>query len=302
MNVIEIDNLTKVYPDGTKANDGISINVGKNEIVGIIGPNGAGKTTLIRQLLGLLKPTEGSIKVMGEDILINPDVIKRTLAYVPQYPLSFPSLRVEEVLEYVIRMRNGNISREEIKERISEVLSLLGLDGASKFFGYQLSGGMRKSLLLAMALVQELPVLVLDEPTSMVDIVTKHRLWEVIRNSNREGILLASHDMNEVKAMCDRVYLLVYGKIVASGTPADIVSMIKMPTEVRLIPERAISPNLLPKEHKRRGDLYEMAFDTLGDALKTVEAILDSSGIAYLEIESPSFENLVINLIRRDRE
>ncbi|GAB6134511.1 ABC transporter ATP-binding protein [Thermococcus henrietii] len=302
MNVIEINNLTKVYPDGTKANDGISINVGKNEIVGIIGPNGAGKTTLIRQLLGLLRPTEGHIRVMGRDILANPGIIKETLAYVPQYPLSFPSLRVEEVLGYVLKMRNGDISPVEMREKISEVLNLLGLNGAAKFFGYQLSGGMKKSLLLAMALVQELPVLVLDEPTSMVDIVTKHRLWSAIRNSNREGILLASHDMNEVKALCDRVYLLVYGKIVASGTPADIVSMIKMPTEVRLIPERAISPNLLPKEHKRRGDLYEMAFDTLGDALKTVEAILESSGIAYLEIESPSFENLVISLIGRDRE
>ncbi len=302
MNVIEINNLTKIYPDGTKANDQISISVRKNEIVGIIGPNGAGKTTLIRQLLGFLKLTEGSIKVMGEDILANPDVIKRTLAYVPQYPLSFPSLRIEEVLEYVLRMRNGNISPAEMRERISEVLNLLGLSGASKFFGYQLSGGMRKSLLLAMALVQELSVLVLDEPTSMVDIVTKHRLWDVIRNSNREGILLASHDMNEIKALCDRVYLLVYGKIVASGTPADIISTIKMPTEVRLIPERAIPFSLLPKEHKRRGDLYEMAFDTLEDALKAIGVILNSSGITYLEMESPSFENLVISLIGRDGE
>ena len=302
MNVVEINNLTKVYPDGTKANDRISIKVGKNEIVGIIGPNGAGKTTLIRQLLGLLKPTEGSIKVMGKDILENPDVIKRALAYVPQYPFSFPSLRVEEVLEYILRMRNEDIPETEMKGRISEVLNLLGLSGASKFFGYQLSGGMRKSLLLAMALVQELPVLVLDEPTSMVDIVTKHRLWEAIMNSNREGILLASHDMNEVKALCDRVYLLVHGKIVASGTPADIVSMIKMPTEVRLIPQREIPSSILPKEHRKRGNLYELAFDTLEKALETVEAINRSVGVSYLEIESPSFENLVINLIGRDGE
>lgn len=140
MNVIEIDNLTKVYPDGTKANDGISIRVRKNEIVGIIGPNGAGKTTLIRQLLGLLKPTEGSIRVMGRDIVNNPDIVKRTLAYVPQYPLSFPSLRVEEVLEYVLRMRGESISPAEMGKRISGVLELLGLSGAAKFFGYQLSG------------------------------------------------------------------------------------------------------------------------------------------------------------------
>ena len=302
MNVIEINNLTKVYPDGTKANEGISISVGRNEIVGIIGPNGAGKTTLIRQILGLLKPTDGSIKVMGEDIEDNPDIVKKTLAYVPQYPLGFPSLRVEEVLEYVLRMRGRNISEKEMRERISNVLNLLGLSGAAKFFGYQLSGGMKKSLLLAMAIVQELPLLVLDEPTSMVDIVTKHRLWEVIRDSNREGILLASHDMNEVKALCDRVYLLLHGRIVASGTPADMVSMIKMPTEVRLIPQREIPSSVLPKEHRKRGDLYELAFDTLEEALKAVEVIIKSAGVSYLEIESPSFENLVINLIGRDGE
>jgi len=302
MNVIEINNLTKIYPDGTKANEGISISVGRNEIVGIIGPNGAGKTTLIRQILGLLKPTDGSIKVMGEDIEDNPDIVKKTLAYVPQYPLGFPSLRVEEVLEYVLRMRGRNISEKEMRERISNVLNLLGLSGAAKFFGYQLSGGMKKSLLLAMALVQELPLLVLDEPTSMVDIVTKHRLWEVIRDSNREGILLASHDMNEVKALCDRVYLLLHGRIVASGTPADMVSMIKMPTEVRLIPQREIPSSVLPKEHRKRGDLYELAFDTLEEALKAVEVIIKSAGVSYLEIESPSFENLVINLIGRDGE
>ncbi|WP_456423252.1 ABC transporter ATP-binding protein [Thermococcus sp.] len=300
MNVIEIENLTKVYPDGTKANDRISISVRKNEIVGIIGPNGAGKTTLIRQLLGLLKPTEGSIRVMEKDIIEKPGVIKETLAYVPQYPLSFPSLTVEEVLEYVIRMRDGNVSPTEMRERASEVLKLLGLERASKFFGYQLSGGMKKSLLLAMALVQELPLLVLDEPTSMVDIVTKHRLWEVIRNSNREGILIASHDMNEVKALCDRVYLLLHGRVVASGTPGEIASMVKMPTEVRLIPEREIPPGVLPKEHRKRGDLYELAFDTLEDALKTVDVIVKSAGVSYLEIESPSFENLVINLIGRN--
>jgi len=302
MNIIEIDNLTKIYPDGTKANDRISINVKKNEIVGIIGPNGAGKTTLIRQLLGLLKPTEGSIKIMGLDISENPEIIKRTVAYVPQYPLSFPSLTVGEVLDYILQMRYKGMPYEERREKISKVLGLLGLDNAINFFGYQLSGGMRKSLLLAMALVQELPVLVLDEPTSMVDIVTKHRLWRVIKNSNREGILIASHDMNEVKELCDRVYLIVCGRIVASGTPADLVSMIKMPTEVRLIPEEKIPEGILPKKYNKRGNLYEMTFDTLETALKTVEMILQNAGIAYLEIDSPSFENLVINIIGRDDE
>ena len=135
-----------------------------------------------------------------------------------------------------------------------------------------------------------------------MDIVTKHRLWEVIRDSNREGILLASHDMNEVKALCDRVYLLLHGKIVASGTPADIVSMIKMPTEVRLIPQGDIPPNILPREHRKRGDLYELAFDTLEEALRAVEVSIKTAGVSYLEIESPSFENLVINLIGRDDE
>ncbi len=136
----------------------------------------------------------------------------------------------------------------------------------------------------------------------MVDIVTKHRLWEVIKNSNSEGILLASHDMNEVKALCDRVYLLVHGKIITSGTPAEIVSLIKMPTEVRLIPQREIPPSILPKDYRKRGELYELTFETLKKALETIEAINKSAGVSYLELESPSFESLVINLLGRDKE
>lgn len=300
MNVIEIKDLTKIYPDRTKANDTISIKVKRGEIVGIVGPNGAGKTTLIRQLLGLLKPTEGVIKVMGKDVTKNPIIPKEFIGYVPQYPLTFPSLTVREILDYVLRMR-GVSSAKIREEKISNVLHLLNLENVREFFGYQLSGGMRKTLLLAMALIQELPILVLDEPTSMVDVVTKYRLWEVIREHHNDGVLIASHDMTEVKELCDRIYILVGGRIITSGTPADIVSLMKMPAEVKLIPrEGSNMTGILPKDYAQKGRLYEISFETLEDAIKTIEKVNNTVGISYLELNSPSFEKLIVNLLRRD--
>ncbi|AEC51670.1 ABC-type multidrug transport system, ATPase component [Pyrococcus sp. NA2] len=301
MNVIEIKNLTKIYPDGTKANDNISIKVKRGEIVGIVGPNGAGKTTLIRQLLGLLKPTEGVIKVMGKDVTKNPTIPKEFIGYVPQYPLTFPSLTVREILDYVLRMR-GVSSAKIREEKISNVLHVLNLENAREFFGYQLSGGMRKTLLLAMALIQELPILVLDEPTSMVDVVTKYRLWEVIREHHHDGVLIASHDMTEVKELCNRIYILVEGRIITSGTPADIVSLMKMPTEVKIIPREGNIAGILPKNYNytQKGKLYEISFETLEDAIKTIEKVNNTVGISYLELNSPSFEKLIVNLLRRD--
>ena len=110
--IINIENLTKVYPNGKRANDNITMFVRKGEIVGLIGPNGAGKTTLIRQILGLLKPTKGKIEVMGVDVSKKPEKIRGIVGYVPQYPLYYPSLTVEEILHYILLMKGIRDKKE----------------------------------------------------------------------------------------------------------------------------------------------------------------------------------------------
>lgn len=301
MSVINIKNLTKVYPTGKKANDNITIYVDEGETVGIIGPNGAGKTTLMRQLLGLLKPTAGRIEVMGINVAEKPKEVKNIVGYVPQYPLYYPSLKVEEVLYYILRMR-GVRDKGGIMEGITSVLELVGLEAARNAYGYQLSGGMMKSLLLAMALIREPPLLILDEPTSMVDIVTKERIWNVLQNADKRGILLASHDISEVKRLCDRIYILLEGRIIAHGTPAEISKMLRMPTEVTLMPRDQNKVEDTFKHHRiaytKRGGTYEIAFEKLEEAISTLHEILKVSDVQYLELNSPSFEKVVSALMR----
>ncbi|WP_223211985.1 ABC transporter ATP-binding protein [Thermococcus henrietii] len=258
------------------------------------------KTTLIRQILGLLKPTRGKIEVMGINVSEKPEKIRGIVGYVPQYPLYYPSLTVEEILHYILLMK-GIRNKKELEKRLNSVLKLTNLDSARKFYGYQLSGGMMKSLLLSMALIQEPQLLILDEPTSMVDINTKFRIWETIQKNRREGVLLASHDLNEVKKICDRIYVITNGRIVASGTPGEISKLLKTPTEIRLIPQETQDFKHLLEEfsivYEKRGNIYEMAFEDLESALNAIQHILKTSGIEYLEVDSPSFEKAIMTLI-----
>jgi len=135
--VLNVANVSKIYPSGKKANDGINLKVKDGEIVGIIGPNGAGKTTLLRQVLGLLKPTGGVISILGEDISLNPLIIKKEVGYVPQYPLYFPSLTVEETIGFALRLRG--IKGESLTSKLSEIIDFLNLGQVKKYYGYQLS-------------------------------------------------------------------------------------------------------------------------------------------------------------------
>ena len=146
---INVKNLTKIYPNGKKANDSLNIQVNMGESVGIIGPYGAGKTTLVRQMLGLLKPSEGYIEILGKNVAREPKSVKGKVGYVPQNPLCFPSLTVEEVITAVIKLSG----KGSIRERAMQVIEMVGLKGMEKNKGYQLSSGSLKLLLMAMALV-----------------------------------------------------------------------------------------------------------------------------------------------------
>jgi len=164
--VLDVVNVTKIYPNGKKANTDINLEVRKGEIVGLIGPNGAGKTTLLRQILGLLKPTEGSITLLGKDIVKDPSIIKQEVGYEPQYPLYFPSLTVEESIGFALKFKGQK--GDTLSKKLSQIIELLCLGEVRKYYGYQLSPGLIKLQLLGVALAQSNSFLVLDEPTSMI--------------------------------------------------------------------------------------------------------------------------------------
>ncbi len=301
--VLQVDNLTKIYPNGKKANDAINIGVKEQEIVGIIGPNGAGKTTLIRQILGLLKPTEGSIRLLGKDIAQNPSLVHQIIGYVPQAPLFYPAITTEDSIRYVLQLDGA--SGTELKERTEATLDLLGLDRFAKMPGYQLSGGMHKAALLAVAWAKQSRLLVLDEPTNMIDILRKQNYWELIKQYPKDGrsVLLSSHDMTEVKKLCDRIYFLVGGKTIIEGTAAEILQMLKMPVEIEFIPRT--SQQLQEGTDgsvalTQSSGIYNASFEDLEIGMRYLTGLMKSGGVEYLKMEAPSFEKVVVDIVKRE--
>ncbi len=293
-------NLTKVYPNGTKANDGLNITVNKGEVVGIIRPNGAGKTTLIRQILGLLRPTEGHIELLGEDISGRPDFIKSHIGYAPQNILFFPLLTVRETIEYALKFKG--LQQTELVQRVEEVLSESQLAKVQDLSGYMLSSGLKRLLLVYVALAQDPPLVILDEPTAMVDIVGKTQMWNLLSHSKDKSILIASHDMNEIKSLCGRVYVILNGKVVAEGSPEEISALMKMPVEVTLIPTdrnkvHEIISHSRPISCERQDTVMTVSFEDLGAGLDFVRDVRAVTSIQYLYIESPSFEKTVLKLM-----
>jgi len=303
MVMVEVADLTKVYPNGTQANVGLNLTVHEGEVVGVIGPNGAGKTTLIRQLLGLLKPTSGRIRILGCDVVSHPHLIKGRVGYAPQLPGTYPSHTVAEVISFVLRLKG--LRGAALRARVMETLALVGLEQAAGLFGYQLSSGMARLVLLGMAICQNPPVLILDEPTAMVDIERKDRVWQAIAASGARGILLASHDIDEVRKHCTRVYLMVGGKFIAEGPPHEIAALTRLSTVLTLVADNSQRVEEVLVESgdmfSRKGEAFEIVFPELGMALSRLEQIQRSNALRYVHLEAPSLERAVKHLLREER-
>lgn len=210
---ISFKNVRKVYPNGFEALKGVSFDVKQGEFFGLLGPNGAGKTTLISALAGLSAPTSGSAWVLGRDVRVDPDFTRRNLGVVTQELTYDPFFSVEETLRY----QSGYFGLRDNKDWIDEVLANLGLDDKRKTNTRHLSGGMKRRLMVAQALVHRPPVIILDEPTAGVDVELRLSLWKFIGRLNKEGhtVVLTTHYLEEAEQNCDRVAMLKQGRIVA---------------------------------------------------------------------------------------
>ena len=207
---LEINKLVKKYGKFT-AVDEISFNLEKGEIFGLLGPNGAGKTTTISIISTLENPTSGSIKVFGKDIKEEPVAIKRLLGVVPQEIISHGFFTVEEILKF----QSGFYGIKNNKDWTDYVLDKLELNAYRKKQANHLSGGYKRRLLVAKALIHKPKVLILDEPTAGVDIDLRQKIWEFIKSLNEEGItiLLTTHCLEEAEKLCNRIGIISYGKI-----------------------------------------------------------------------------------------
>lgn len=223
-NIATVRDLRKVYDNTLTAVDGISFEIKRGEIFGLLGPNGAGKTTTISMLAGILPPTSGEIVVDGHDASQAGSEVKRALGVVPQELAVYPKLTGKENLDFFGELYG--LHKTDLAQRTSQMLDLVGLSDRAGSRAETYSGGMKRRLNLAIGLMHNPRLLLLDEPTVGVDPQSRNHIFEGVRALNKQGltILYTSHYMEEVEALCDRVGIMDGGKLVACDTIPKLIS------------------------------------------------------------------------------
>jgi ABC-2 type transport system ATP-binding protein len=221
---LQIEDLSKVYPTGTEALSGVSLEIPQGDFFGLLGPNGAGKSTLIHCTTGLAMPSGGTIRIFGHDAVEHYEQARAAVGLAPQDPNLDQFLTVAETLDY----HGGyfGMPRHERRERTAELLETFSLTGKRDDRTRTLSGGMKRRLLLARALMHRPRLLILDEPTAGVDVELRLELWHYVQRINAEGttILLTTHYLEEAEQLCDRVAFINDGQIVAQGTSPELAA------------------------------------------------------------------------------
>src|SRR3989441_5600921 len=220
LHAVETQSLSKIYSNGLKAVDEISIKIEHGEIFGFLGPNGAGKSTTIMILTTLLKPTSGKAYVAGFDVVTQAKNVRQNIGYVQQDSTVDEYLTGRENLE--LQAKLNHIPRDTMEKRINDILEVVELADRQRESVVTYSGGMRKRLDIAGGLLHRPKVLFLDEPTLGLDIQTRYKIWDYIRNIHKEfgiSIFLTTHYMEEADKLCDNISIIDHGKIKVTGSP-----------------------------------------------------------------------------------
>lgn len=279
--------------------DGVDLEIAQGEFFGLLGPNGAGKTTLISALAGLVRPDSGSLAVMGHDVVADYRKARLQLGVVPQELVFDPFFTVRETL----RIQSGYFGIRGNEAWIDEILENLDLANKADTNMRQLSGGMKRRVLVAQALVHRPPVIVLDEPTAGVDVELRQGLWAFIRRLNRDGhtIVLTTHYLEEAESLCGRIAMLKLGRIVALDSTANLLARISgQRLGVRLGQGAVLPAELAGRGHQGSDGLtrFELAD---GSEVEAILATLRQAGVAVgdLELGKPDLEEVFMSLMQR---
>src|SRR5208283_5442795 len=221
--IIKVDNLVEIYSDGTKAVDDISFSVKEGEFFGFLGPNGAGKSTTIKILTTLLRKTSGTVTVAGYDVMKQAADIRKIIGVQSQETTVDGDLTGRENIE--LQGHFHQMKGDEIKKRVNELLSLVGLEEAADRRGRNYSGGMKKRLDLATALVHKPKILFLDEPTTGLDAQSRAAIWAYLEKLNKEEgltIFLTTQYLEEADRLCRQLSIIDHGKLITSGSPSEL--------------------------------------------------------------------------------
>jgi ABC-2 type transport system ATP-binding protein len=294
---IRIEQVRKRFGD-VQALDGIDLEVQQGEFFGLLGPNGAGKTTLISALAGLSRPDSGSLAVMGCDVQADYRAARRQLGVVPQELVFDPFFSVRETLE-IQAGYFGIAADQRRKAWIDEILENLDLTGKADANMRALSGGMKRRVLVAQALVHRPPVIVLDEPTAGVDVELRQTLWRFIRRLNANGhtIVLTTHYLEEAENYCNRIAMLKSGRVVALDTTRNLLSRFS-PHTLRLRTTGALPAGLGMHQDQPDG-WWSLAFGHF-DEIEPLLAGIRAAGcvIDDLEIGKPDLEDVFVRVMQ----
>lgn len=298
---IAIEALTKVYAGGKRALDGVTLDVPRGGIYGLLGPNGAGKSTLINILSGMVRKTSGRAAIWGFDIDEHPRNAKASIGIVPQEIVFDPFFTPFETLELVA----GLYGVPKGKRRSDELLAAVGLLDKRDAYARTLSGGMKRRLLVAKALVHSPPIIVLDEPTAGVDIDLREQLWAYVRQLNREGVtvVLTTHYLEEAEELCDRIAIINHGRLIADKPTRELVGMARekavvltLEADISALPDHGSFEKVEQTGPREVTISYNKDRANAGDVLAAAQA----AGLAIVDVSTreADLEDVFVQLTR----
>ena len=295
---IQITQLKKIYDGNVEALKGIDLDIPKGSFFGLLGPNGAGKTTTIGIITGLVNITSGSVAVMGHDIIKNYKKSRRLIGLSPQelnFDVFFP---IRDVL--ALNAGYYGLSKQDAVERADMMLEQFGLTKKAHNTARELSGGMKRRVQIAKALVHNPEILILDEPTAGVDIELRHMLWDYLKQINNDGktIILTTHYIEEAEALCNEVAIIHNGEIIEKDAPDNLISTLGNNNIIIRTNSIDNSLNLKPFNYKIKNNTIQFYTKTPDKDLPKIISKLNENSIDILEINTSksSLEEVFVKL------
>ena len=298
-NVLSVKKLNKIYRKNIHALKDLNLEVKEGEILGLLGPNGAGKSTFINILAGVTDKTSGEVIVWGFDLDKNPRQVRVSLGIVPQEINVDPFFTPKKLLDL-----QAGLFGVKKKDRITDtVLDLVALKDKSNSYTRNLSGGMKRRLLIAKALVHKPPIIILDEPTAGVDVELRKNLWENIRSLRKLGvtIILTTHYLQEAEELCDRVGIIHKGNLIALDTTENMLNKIQTKTLKFEINKRIVLDDMNNKDFNiliNTDSEFKIEYNKQEFNIQKIIKLLENQGIVIKDIKSedPDLEDVFVNL------
>ena len=298
-NVLSVKKLNKIYRKNIHALKDLNLEVKEGEILGLLGPNGAGKSTFINILAGVTDKTSGEVIVWGFDLDKNPRQVRVSLGIVPQEINVDPFFTPKKLLDL-----QAGLFGVKKKDRITDtVLDLVALKDKSNSYTRNLSGGMKRRLLIAKALVHKPPIIILDEPTAGVDVDLRKNLWDNIRSLRKLGvtIILTTHYLQEAEELCDRVGIIHKGNLIALDTTENMLNKIQTKTLKFEINKRIVLDDMNNKDFNiltNTDSEFKIEYNKQEFNIQKIIKLLENQGIVIKDIKSedPDLEDVFVNL------